>query len=108
MKNKTFNRGICIRCGLKPQVLKGVCKKGKNKGRKFYKNICYKCTGRKIKTPIYRKYKKDSCEQCGFIPMHKCQLDVDHIDNNHFNNDVDNLRTLCANCHRLKTHLARK
>jgi hypothetical protein len=41
---------------------------------------------------------------CGFIPKFMCQLDVDHIDGNRENNDVINLQTLCANCHRLKTY----
>lgn len=53
----------------------------------------------------YLKYKKEYCEFCGFIAIHKCQLDVDHIDGNHYNNDPDNLQTLCANCHRLKTRI---
>ena len=51
----------------------------------------------------YRKFKKPICASCGFVPVHTCQLDVDHIDGNHTNNDVTNLQTLCANCHRLKT-----
>lgn len=51
----------------------------------------------------YLKYRKDFCERCGFIPEHECQLDVDHIDDNHKNNDPTNLKTLCANCHRLKS-----
>jgi 5-methylcytosine-specific restriction endonuclease McrA len=37
--------------------------------------------------------------------MHSCQLDVDHIDGDHDNNDPENLQTLCANCHRLKTQI---
>lgn len=53
----------------------------------------------------WRKFKKSTCEECGFVPVHKCQLDVDHVDGNKKNNSSDNLRTLCANCHRLKTHL---
>lgn len=53
----------------------------------------------------YRKYKKDKCEDCGFFATHSCQLDVDHIDGNHKNNNPFNLKTLCANCHRLKTFL---
>lgn len=43
------------------------------------------------------------CEYCGFTAEHTCQLDVDHKDGNHQNNSLDNLQTLCANCHRLKT-----
>jgi hypothetical protein len=53
----------------------------------------------------YKKYKSDKCNNCGFIPLHTCQLDVDHIDGDHNNNSPDNLQTLCANCHRLKTYL---
>jgi 5-methylcytosine-specific restriction endonuclease McrA len=29
---------------------------------------------------------------------------VDHIDNNHKNNDPANLQTLCKNCHSLRTY----
>jgi hypothetical protein len=53
----------------------------------------------------YRLHKKDQCEKCGFIAEHECQLDVDHIDGNRNNNHPLNLQTLCANCHRFKTHL---
>ena len=53
----------------------------------------------------HTRYRKDYCEACGFIPEHHGQLDVDHIDGNSKNNDPDNLQTLCANCHRLKTVL---
>ena len=41
------------------------------------------------------------------MAVHASQLDIDHIDGNHSNNDESNLQTLCANCHRLKTHLNR-
>lgn len=32
-------------------------------------------------------------------------LQVDHIDGNPHNHDIDNLQTLCANCHTYKTHI---
>jgi len=54
----------------------------------------------------YRRYKKACCESCGFVAEHACQLDVDHVDGNGLNHDLSNLQTLCANCHRLKTHIA--
>ena len=52
----------------------------------------------------YRLAKEAKCCSCGFVPVHPCQLDVDHVDGNKHNNDIENLQTLCANCHRLKTH----
>lgn len=49
----------------------------------------------------YRQYKGDTCTRCGFVPEHRCQLDVHHINGNHQDNRPENLTTLCANCHRL-------
>ena len=54
--------------------------------------------------PDYIQIKKENCVICNFIPIHTCQLDIDHIDGNPKNNSVENLQTLCANCHRLKTY----
>lgn len=51
----------------------------------------------------YRAHKKDHCESCGFVPLHSCQLDVDHRDGDKTNNDPNNYITICANCHRIKT-----
>ena len=69
-------------------------------GKQVFKRLCTACR----KKP-YTQHKKTKCESCGFIPVHRVQLDVDHIDGNHNNNDLNNLQTLCANCHRLKTHI---
>ena len=74
-------------------------KKKKGKGRLQ----CSSCR----KGLKYRSYKGDSCESCGFVAVLVGQLDVDHIDGDHTNNDISNLQTLCANCHRLKTHLCK-
>lgn len=62
---------------------------------------------RGVGRPKYKSSKGPVCETCGFVPVHKAQLDVDHIDGNHSNDDPKNLQTLCANCHRLKTYIQR-
>lgn len=88
-----YVRGTCI-CGNLQEY------KGLFKGKRIYGRRCTTCrrTG-------HRQFKKDHCEKCGFIAIHTCQLDVDHIDGNNKNNDISNLQTLCANCHRLKTYI---
>jgi 5-methylcytosine-specific restriction endonuclease McrA len=68
-------------------------------GKRTYKSRCATCRGSYIKG--------DCCELCGFTAAWTGQLDVDHIDGDRDNNELTNLQTLCANCHRLKTHLER-
>lgn len=81
----------------------GCNKLGRNvgrdsQGRTRYGVLCWGC----------HKYnyhdKKNYCENCGFVALHSVQLDIDHKDGNKRNNNKDNLWTVCANCHRLKTH----
>jgi 5-methylcytosine-specific restriction endonuclease McrA len=47
------------------------------------------------------------CERCGFVPEHRCQLDVNHKNGDHSDNRPENLETLCSNCHRLVTQAQR-
>ena len=63
----------------------------------------------------YLKYRKDYCENvdhrlgftCTATIVWPGQLQVDHIDGNHDNNNPKNLQTLCANCHAVKTNIYR-
>lgn len=87
-------RARCKICNERPVTSHGLDKKG----RKRYKTICQRC-----RFNTYHLFKKDICEECGFVPVIKAQLEVDHIDGDKSNNDPSNLKTLCANCHRLKT-----
>jgi len=48
-----------------------------------------------IEQKAYKKYKKNTCEKCGI----DYNLQVHHIDNNSNNNSLNNLMTLCGNCH---------
>jgi len=83
------------------------------KGKEVWAKLCGQChdlkycPNRKRKrkahgiTKLFRKVKKENCEICGFIPVNSCQLDIHHQDENKKNNSLNNLQTLCANCHRL-------
>jgi 5-methylcytosine-specific restriction endonuclease McrA len=84
----------------------GKCACGNNReskgcdknGNKRYGQKCTSCRKRADVNKLLM------CELCGFVAVHPCQLDVDHIDGNHKNNRMSNLQTLCSNCHRLKTY----
>lgn len=88
-----YNRGLCA-CGNKQTSA------GRYSGRQIYHRYCHTCKNNKSRNYL----KKDHCELCGFVAINKVQLDIDHIDGDHKNNNQDNLQTLCANCHRLKTY----
>jgi 5-methylcytosine-specific restriction endonuclease McrA len=90
LKNPDKRWGICAVCGPTRLKLK----------QRGYFSCRTKSNVNRVKLA---KYKKDYCEECGFVAVHRSQLDIDHIDGNHLNNDMTNLQTLCANCHRLKT-----
>ena len=97
---------LCFICGRNPVAVSGRTSSGKLR----FKRRCEACIkrSRAIRLNGFRlailKHKKAYCEECGFVAQHACQLDVDHVDGNRENAASENLRTLCANCHRLKTH----
>jgi hypothetical protein len=107
MPRKTITQdqaqGLCILCNTNVQMSAAKSKLGYVR----YISTCSSCTKKKYNLAIsgtraYSIHKKDTCEKCGFVAVHPCQLDVHHKDHKHNNNAVDNLMTLCANCHRLE------
>ena len=55
--------------------------------------------------------KNKKCEECGWAKLSKdgrIPLELDHINGDHRDNTLENLRILCPNCHSLKsTHRGR-
>ena len=76
---------------------------------------CYGARRGKWEYDVYVRpeIKKDYCENRDKRLGHKCtatimgwlQLDMDHVDGNHYNNIPENIQTLCKNCHSWKSHV---
>lgn len=101
-----MKRPLCSNCQDKPRAY------AYRKGHKIYwRRLCDSCirknknknTGglNRWQTAGYKK--KSKCELCGFRAVVQDQMDVYHVDGNRNNTSVYNLKTICANCQRLKS-----
>jgi hypothetical protein len=75
------------------------------------KNSDYQCF--KLKRRLFREgLKQPACEMCGWAqktPDGYLPLELDHINGDHRDNRLLNLRVLCPNCHSLQpTHRGRR
>ena len=59
---------------------------------------------------IQENLKENKCEMCGLEKWleENIPLELDHIDSNHFNNSIENLQIICANCHAIVTKKRQK
>jgi len=94
---------LCDNCGIKFRKSPSTISQ-----TNFCCRECWKIFVKSNGVSFYRKFKKDICELCGFVPIDKCQLDVHHIDGVKNNNIESNLETLCSNCHRIVHFYGRK
>ena len=114
-QSKSF---ICKQLGCKPETLEsylkkfGVVYKGNMglKGKKTdFKSLHatellqkpWISSHRLKKRLIEDNVKEHKCEICGITEWmgQKVPLELDHIDGNHYNNELSNLRIVCPNCH---------
>ena len=63
----------------------------------------------KLKKRLFKEgFKKPKCEECGWAKTSidgRIPIELDHINGDHMDNRIENLRILCPNCHSLKpTH----
>lgn len=73
---------------------------------KYRKDYCENKDGRLGFTCDYTGPTKEQLIEAGLGEDYMGWLQVDHIDGNHINNKEENLQTLCANCHNIKTFQA--
>lgn len=60
-----------------------------------------------LKTKLIRENIKEyKCERCGLSTWldQPIPLELHHIDGNHYNNDFNNLKLLCPNCHAMENN----
>lgn len=82
----TSSKIICIHC--------------KRKVRKFTKYLCGTCWWKNnYFGGLYWKAIKKKCKKCGRSDM---RLNLDHINDNPKDNCLENLQTLCVECHMKK------
>ena len=84
---------------------------GHNKGKKAhnkrptaeYLNNEHKINSSNLRQRLLKEgYFNHECQLCGLSKWlnHPIPLELHHIDNNHFNNNLSNLQILCPNCHK--------
>lgn len=65
----------------------------------------------RLKEYLFRDgIKEKKCEECKIKEWlgEECVFELDHIDNDHANNELSNLKIVCPNCHAIKTRRERK
>ena len=106
MTDKKHIRPLCSSCKIKPRAFNY-----RRKGKVYYRTKCDQCikedkglnTGKKQTWEKTAYRKKHICEKCGFKSKHPAQMDVYHVDGNLKNCEWSNLKTICANCSRIKS-----
>ena len=94
----------------------GIIYDGNKGGKGIKTDLKYKCayeylsngstiSSYQLKNKLFRdNIKQYKCENCGLSEWcgKPIPLELHHKDGNHYNNNLENLQILCANCHALQ------
>lgn len=77
---------------------------------KYFSNEKYVSAPKLRVLLLQHEIKEPKCEACGLETWngYKIPLELHHKDGNHFNNSLENLELLCANCHAIKHNYSQK
>ena len=92
------HRPICSHCKFALSKPNGKSKHGFQKWHKYCEDCAMTIYSGRFK---HLQHKGNDCEECGFVPEDRIQLDLVYRDGNKKNKKKSNLLTLCANCARL-------
>lgn len=86
--------------GLSTEHFLGQAWNKENYDYSSFENGSYKKNGKSTLAPLI-KLRGRKCENCGIEEWlgQPINLEIHHIDGNHYNNDLSNLQLLCPNCH---------
>lgn len=99
MLTKQPHRPFCVNCKTTLAKSNGVSKYGFKKWHKYCTECAKMLYSSKFK---HLRHKRGRCDDCGFVAKDKCQLDLIYKDNDSNNKSISNIKTLCANCSRLR------
>lgn len=109
IKKRSVDFGIDFSHFLGKSIIKGRnCPTSKN--IQLYLDNKIKIGSHNLKLKLIKSgLKKEECERCknSYWMGEKIVLELDHINNNHYDNCLSNLAILCPNCHSQKTRIAR-
>lgn len=107
-KFRTKDRGQCLNCGTKLVLGQYKFCSGECNGEYLYKTVSIPkiLVGESDNVDAIKRYLAETrgniCSICDNKGVHNHQplvLQLDHIDGNSDNNQLENLRLLCPNCH---------
>lgn len=112
---------MCKELKCKPETLNsylekmGISYAGNQGGKGIKSDPKYKTAEEYVKGTCVKSYvlkqklirdglREAKCEICGLSEWlgNPIPLELDHIDGNHYNNDLNNVRIICPNCHALQ------